>query len=107
MVGVEAEVLEAVVGGGVARAELLVGAGPGDVDRQAAVLAHAADEAVAEHPGLVADDLEGKRLLVPFGRAAGIGCLQVDVIDAKGHRGLLSSNVERCRAARYHRRFGP
>jgi hypothetical protein len=29
------------------------------------------------------------------------------VIDAKGHRGLLSSNVERCRAARYHRRFGP
>src|SRR3984893_10251830 len=44
VLGVEAEVLEAVMGPGVARAELLVGAGARDVHR-GPVLALAADEA--------------------------------------------------------------
>src|SRR5262249_1819739 len=48
VVRVEAEVLEAVVGGGVTGAQPLVGAGARDVDR-GAVLALAAHEAVAEY----------------------------------------------------------
>src|SRR6185436_10353610 len=51
---VEAEVLEAVMGAGVAGAQALVGARARDVDVHAAVLALAADEAIAEHPGFVA-----------------------------------------------------
>src|SRR6185369_692339 len=90
VLGVEAEVLEAVVGVGVAGAELLVGAGARDVDRHAAVLALAADEAVAEHAGLVADDLEGERLLVPLGGLARVGGLQVNVVDPERHGDLLS-----------------
>src|SRR5438445_4424245 len=70
---VEAEVLEAVVRRGIARAELLVGPRARDVDRDAAVGALAPHEAVAEHPRLVAGDLEVERGNVPLGGLAGIG----------------------------------
>src|SRR5262249_515917 len=52
VVGVEAEVLEAVVGAGIAGAQPLAAAGARDVDR-GAVLALAAHEAIAEHARLV------------------------------------------------------
>src|SRR5438552_18647143 len=55
---VEPEVLEAVVGAGIAGAELLTRARAGDVDRHPAVLALAADEPIAEDAGVVARDLE-------------------------------------------------
>src|SRR5262249_59115966 len=73
--------------GGVARPELLVRAGARDVDGHAAVLARAADEAVAEHARLVADDLEIEGADVPLRGLAGIRSLQVDVIDAERHGG--------------------
>src|SRR5262245_28296849 len=82
---VEAEVLEAVMGAGVAGAQALVSARAGDVDVHAAVLALAADEAIAEHPGLVARDLEVERPHVPLGRLARIWCLEMDVIDPECH----------------------
>src|SRR5262244_2133654 len=66
--GVEAEVLEPVVRAGVAGAEALAGARAGDVDGDAAVLALAAHEAVAEHARLVAHDLEVEGLHVPVRR---------------------------------------
>src|SRR5512132_2469401 len=53
---VEAEVLEPVMHARVTRAQTLVGARAGDVHVHAAVLALAADEAIAEHPCLVARD---------------------------------------------------
>src|SRR5262245_1395831 len=55
---IEAEVLEAVMRARVARAQTLVGAGSGDIDVHAAVLALAADEAVPERACLIARDLE-------------------------------------------------
>src|SRR5712691_9433922 len=79
-VGVEAEMLEAVVRLGVAGAELLARARARDVHR-GAVLALAADEAVAEDAGLVGDDLEREGLHVPIGGPAGIGGLEMDVVD--------------------------
>src|SRR5262245_41090680 len=89
MLRVEAEVLEAMVRHRVAGAEALVGARAGDVDRDAAVLALTADEAIAEHPRLVADDLELERLLVPLGGLARIRCFQVDVVDPERHGSCL------------------
>src|SRR5690242_13704389 len=89
---VEAEVFEAVVGARVAGAQPLVGAGARDVDG-GAVLALAAHEAVAEHARLVGHDLEGEGLHVPLGGLAGIGGLQVDMIDSVGHGGVLSAEV--------------
>src|SRR5881296_1503459 len=73
---VEAEVLEPVVRACVARAEALVGARPGDVHVHAAVLALAADEAVAEHPRLVAHDLEVEGAHIPLGRLPRIGAFR-------------------------------
>src|SRR6266852_6973803 len=95
-VRVEAEVLEAVVGLGVAGPQFLVGARARDVHR-GAVLALAAHEAVAEDPRLVGHDLEREGLHVP------VGGLQMDVVDPVGHGGVLSAEVSsvpraRCRA---------
>src|SRR5215472_8003761 len=94
--GVEAEVLEAEVRGGVSRLERLARAGTGDVHGHAAVHALAADEAVPEHPRLVVDDLEVERPHVPLGGAAGIRGLQVDVVDPVCHdasSGLLAQEL--------------
>src|SRR5881628_1092435 len=82
---VEAEVLEPVVGARVARAQALAGARAGDVHGHPAVLALAADEAIAEHARLVAHDLEVEGSHVPLGRLPRIGRLQVDVVDAERH----------------------
>src|SRR5262245_1848353 len=82
---VEAEVLEAVMRAGVTGAQALVGARARDVDVHAAVLALAADEAIAEHPDLVARDLEVERPHVPLGRLARIWCFEMDVIDPECH----------------------
>src|SRR5690349_7667560 len=92
VVGVEAEVLEPVVGGGVAGAEALVAPRARDVDR-GAVLGLAADEAVAEHPRLVGDDLERQGLHVPVRGLARVGGLEMDVVDPVGHGGVLSAGV--------------
>src|SRR5213593_3239492 len=67
---------EPVVRARVARAEALVGARPGDVHIHAAVLALAADEAVAEHPRLVAHDLEVEGAHIPLGRLPRIGAFR-------------------------------
>src|SRR5262249_1869352 len=83
--GVEAEVLEADVRGGVSRLERLARAGTGDVHGHAAVHALAADKAVPEHPRLVVDDLEIERPHVPLRGAARIRGLQVDVVDPVCH----------------------
>src|SRR5437899_9885359 len=85
MRGVEAEVLEPVVRARVPRAQALVRARPGDVHPHAAVLALTADKAVAEHPRLVAHDLEVEGAHVPLGRLPRIGRLQVDVVDPERH----------------------
>src|SRR5213594_626189 len=82
---VEAEVLEPVVGARVARAQALAGARAGDVHGHPAVLALAADEAIAEHARLVAHDLEVEGSHVPLRRLPRIGRLQVDVVDAERH----------------------
>src|SRR5262247_3076873 len=87
---IEAEVLEAVMGAGVARAQPLVGARAGDVDVHATVLALAAHEAVPEHARFVTRDLEVEGPYVPVGRLARIGRLEMDVVDPKCHeRSLL------------------
>src|SRR6185295_17620488 len=78
---VEAEVLDPVVRGRVAWAQLLAGPRARDVHRDAAVLAHAADEPVAEDARLVGDDLEVEGRHVPVRRLAWIRRLQMDVID--------------------------
>src|SRR5881397_538248 len=103
---VEAEMLEAVVRARVARAQALVGARAGDVDVHAAVLALAADEAIAEHPRLVARDLEVERSHVPVGRLARIGRLEMDVVDPECHdrcppslTAISCSRLPRARAA--------
>ena len=94
--GVEAEVLEAVMGRRSAGAELLVGPRARDVDADAAIGALAAHEAVAEHARLVAGDLEVERRHVPLGGLAGIRRLQVDVVDAVAHGRLLVGCRPRC-----------
>src|SRR5262245_16355786 len=86
--GIEAEVLEAVVRHRVALPQALVGARAGNVHVDAAVGALAADEAVAEHAGLVAGDLEVERAHVPLGGLARIGRLEMDVVDPVAH-GIL------------------
>src|SRR5262249_53307157 len=100
LLGVEAEVLEPVVRAGVAAAQRLGGARARDVDHHAAVLALAADEAIPEHPDLVVQDLEREGLLVPLGCLAGIGLLQMDVIDAERHgpHSSLESSIARVSA---------
>src|SRR5438552_1867203 len=102
--GVEAEVLEAEVGRGVSRSELLSRARAGDVHRHAPVHALAADEAVAEDARLVVDDLEVEGRAGPLGRAARVGCLQVNVVDAKGHGCLRRVVVQFDAAVRLCRR---
>ena len=97
---VEAEVLEPVVGAGVARAQPLAGAGARDVDGHGAALAHAANEAVAEHPRLVVDDGEVEGRHVPLGGLAGIGRLQMDVVDPVWHQATsMSDDWMRCTPA--------
>src|SRR5213594_978999 len=107
--GVEAEVLEAVVRQRVAGPELLVGPRTRDVDVDAAVRAPAAHEAIAEHAGLVAGDLEVERVDVPLGGLAGILRLQVDVVDAVAHGSLLvgCDSERKCTRCRAFRRLTP
>src|SRR5207253_1525182 len=83
--GVEPEVLEPVVGARVPRPEALARARTRDVHAHSAVLALAADEAVAEDARLVAHDLEVEGPHVPLRGLPRVGRLQVDVVDAERH----------------------
>src|SRR5262249_44513145 len=87
--GVEAEVLEPVVGTRISGAQRLVRPRARDVDVHAAVLALASDEAIAEDAGLVAQDLESEGVHVPVGGLSRIGGFQVYVVDAIRHAWLL------------------
>src|SRR5438128_2932551 len=83
--GVEPEVLEPVVGARVPRPEALARARTRDGHAHSAVLALAADEAVAEDARLVAHDLEVEGPHVPLRGLPRVGRLQVDVVDAERH----------------------
>src|SRR5262249_39186613 len=85
---VKAEVLEPVVRHRVAVPELLTATRARDVDGHAIILAHAADEPVAEDPRLVGHDLEVEGLHVPVRGLPGIGGLQMEVVDPECHRNL-------------------
>src|SRR6266481_4994407 len=92
---VEAEVLEAEVGGGIAGLKGLIGAWSRDVHRHTAVGALAPHEAVPEDARLVVHDLEVEGPHIPIGGAPRIRRLQVDVIDPICHGVLLQGFLRR------------